>query len=492
MSQVIPFFIRGETVASPDLYYESSGGKYRFHYPDPSKHFNRIVLDSAGDLHRSFADCRVRDIIDFLAAVGKRLHLESNVSLQQALNNSLPFSKLPRSIMEYGFSLLPIVFSRLALTSLVEGEIGSRYLDDWVELVYAQQIARVRAYGCRTLHFLSGNFPAVPALSLARALLTKGDHIFRLPPNDPLTTHAILTTMADVDPEHPCVRHVSTIFWDPSVHADLERNLMTTRYLEKVISWGGALGGAHAGLGHGEILASGLEIIDLKPRFSVSCVGTLAFEDEGTMEQVARLAAKDAAIFNQESCGAARYIYVQTSPEQATQFGQMLYQFMQQQDKSLSTVPPTFPTELAEQIDALRIMPDWYEVIGGQEGEGAVIVDTDRLGVDLFPTDKVVIVVPVEHFEEVTLSPSVQTVGVWPDSLRHSLYNHLIGQGAVRFVSLGHTVDYAAGGPFNSVRIMSQAVRWILDEQQPGCLPGFYLRKALQIAFAQLGVTKFK
>jgi hypothetical protein len=58
-----------------------------------------------------------------------------------------------------------------------------------------------------------------------------------------------------------------------------------------------------------------------------------------------------------------------------------------------------------------------------------------------------------------------------------------VARGVCRFISIGHTVDYSIGGPFNSYEIMRRACRWILDESYPSQweLPGFYLRKAWQI-----------
>ena len=43
---------------------------------------------------------------------------------------------------------------------------------------------------------------------------------------------------------------------------------------------------------------------------------------------------------------------------------------MQRQDPSLSTRPKSFPGELKEQLDALRYMEDFYQVIGGEDEEG--------------------------------------------------------------------------------------------------------------------------
>jgi hypothetical protein len=485
---IVPFFLRGQELAQGNLEYSSSGG-ISFRYPDPTACFERIVLSDPVDLQRDFDGVRVRDVIAFLAEVGKRLDPARNARMQQAMEFTKGYSTLPASIIEGSYRLLPVVFSRMALTALVEGEIGSRYLDGWVEMTYAQQIARVRAFGCRTLHFISGNVPVVAALSIARAALIKSDNILKVPVNDPFTSQVILSAMRDVDASFPVVRHFSAVFWDSRLHAALERELVSPRYLEKIISWGGALGGVNSTLSHGELSSVGLDVLDLGPKLSISVLGAQAFRDRATMDQVAALAARDSAAFNQESCGASRYHYVQASPERAVEYARLLYGHMQNQPPDISTHPTSFPLDLAEQLDTLHLMEDWYHVEGGSDGEGAVVVCRESdVGVDFVPTHKVVVVIPMADFDDLTIPSSTQTVGVYPEDLRERLHDRLIAQGACRFVSLGHTLDYAAGGPFNTFRIMSRAVRWGLDERQPRIKLLFYLRKALQIGFSKLGL----
>ena len=158
----IPFILRGQEIAAQDLLYQSRDGKNQFHYPDPRPLLDRIVLSDPAQLQRDFASMRVSEIIDFLAEAGKAMTL-NHARMEQACRFSVPFSALPESIVRGSYDLIPIVFSKLALRTMVENEIGSKYLDGWVEMPYADKIARRRAYGARTLHFISGNVPVVAA-----------------------------------------------------------------------------------------------------------------------------------------------------------------------------------------------------------------------------------------------------------------------------------------------------------------------------------------
>jgi len=480
----LPFIIRGREVIADDLLFQSRDNKVQFHYPDPRPLLSQIVLSNPVQLQRDFANIHVGEIIDFLAEAGRAMTLNHD-RIEKACQFSMPFSALTSSIVKGSYDLIPIVFSKMALRTMVENEIGSKYLDGWVEMPYADKIARRRAYGARTLHFISGNVPVVAALSIARAALIKSDNIVKVAPNNPLTAWAIVGAMIDVDPDHPVTKHFSVVYW-PKDMPEFENELIQSRYLEKIISWGGALGGVNSTLNHGNLQASGIDVIALGPKFSISILGSDAFKSYEDIEHVAKLAARDAGSFNMESCSSSRFHFVQATPDHARRYAQRLYLHLQKQDPALSTIPKNFPTELRDELKAARVQDDLYYVVGGEKNEGAVVVSLTGDAPDFFPTHKVVVVIPFSG-DPVLLAdrihPSTQTVGIYPESLKEPLRDALVARGVCRFISIGHTIDYSIGGPFNSYEIMRRACRWILDESYPSkaSLPWFYLRKAWQI-----------
>jgi hypothetical protein len=314
--------------------------------------------------------------------------------------------------------------------------------------------------------------------------LIKSDNIIKVTPNDPLTASAIVGAMMDVDPNHPVTKHFSVVYWSKDMQ-DFEHELIQPRYLEKIISWGGALGGINSTLNHGNLQASGIDVIALGPKFSISILGREAFQSSAEIEQVAKRTAKDAGSFNMESCGSSRFHFVQASLGQAMEYARRLYDHMQHQDPSLSAMPKNFPADLRDEINATRAQDDFYYVVGGDRNEGAVVVSLTGELPDFFPMHKVVVVIPFDDPLQLVdrIHPSTQTVGIYPETLKQPLRDLLVARGVCRFISIGHTVDYSIGGPFNSYEIMRRACRWILDESYPSQweLPGFYLRKAWQI-----------
>ena len=45
------------------------------------------------------------------------------------------------------------------IKAMVEGEVGIRYIDDWVEVPVLMGKAKIRAFGAKTLHIIAGNVP---------------------------------------------------------------------------------------------------------------------------------------------------------------------------------------------------------------------------------------------------------------------------------------------------------------------------------------------
>lgn len=187
------------------------------------------------------------------------------------------------------------------------------------------------------------------------------------------------------------------------------------------------------------------------------------------MKHVASLGAIDSSTFNQEACLSSRTHFVKATPQEALQYAGYLYQSMQRQDPSLSTRPKSFPGELKEQLDALLYMEDFYQVIGGEDEEGAVVVSLTGDPVEFFPSHKTVNVVPIEDFtsviEQVTMA--TQSVGVYPESLKEGLMDSLVARGVQRFVSLGKSPFAFPGVPQDALELMRRACKWIVDEINP-------------------------
>ncbi|MFW9995640.1 MAG: acyl-CoA reductase [Candidatus Odinarchaeota archaeon] len=460
----IKFIIRGKIYEGEEVAFLSRDRTMMFTSPSPAKLLAKIILKDPSSLVDDFKEITVREIIDFLVETGIALDFNRNPLMQEACELNMPFNGLTPSIIESSYKQTPVFFTGPILERMVENEIGSRFLDGWVEVPVPSGRAQVRAYGAKTLHVIAGNVPQVAALSIIRGALTKSDNIIKLPSNDPLTATAILETMRDVDRTHPVVKHLSAVYWKGG-DQEFERRLVTPYNLEKIIAWGG-----HNSIRNiKKLVGPGIDLITLDPKFSISIIDEEAFRSEEEMKQAAFLAAIDSAAFNQEACVTSRTHFVKTTPDKAAIYARYLYQFMQEQDPVLSTRPKSFPASLKENIDSLRYMEDFYEVIGGEHGEGAVITSLAGEPVEFFPSCKTVNVIPVDDYQEAfdMVTVATQTVGIYPENLKDKLMEDLVARGVQRFVSLGQAAGGMIGVPHDAMEPMRRACKWIVNEINP-------------------------
>ncbi len=459
------FLIRGREYTGREVKHGSRDGNGVFYTPDTAKLLDKIVLADSSSLTRDFDGVTVKEIIDFLVEAGKALDYDRNPLMQEACQFTKPFSGLTPTIIEACYRQVKDIFNEQFMTAMVENEIGSRFLDGWVEVpVPGGGRAEVRAYGAKALHIIAGNVPLVGAISIIRGALVKSDNIIKLPSNDPLTTTAILTALSDHDRTHPVIKHVSAVYWKGG-NRDIERQLINPHHLEKIIAWGG-----HNSIKHIKgLVGPGIDVITLDPKFSISIIGEEAFATETRMKHAAFLAAIDSSAYNQEACVTSRSHFVRTTPEKAAKYSSYLYHFMQEQDPAISTRPKSFPASLKENIDSLRYLTEFYDVVGGENGEGAVVTSLTGEPVDFFPSCKTVNVVPISGYSEAIDSVSIatQTVGIYPESLKARLMDQLVAKGVQRFVSLGQAANGLVGVPHDAIEPMRRACKWIVNEINP-------------------------
>jgi hypothetical protein len=94
----IPIIARGRIIEPGEDAVEYAGrGGAKFRTPDPHKHIHDLVLGNPV-LLRDLMDTPMHDIVDFLAEVGKRLHIDDNEHLQESFALALQAGGLAEPI----------------------------------------------------------------------------------------------------------------------------------------------------------------------------------------------------------------------------------------------------------------------------------------------------------------------------------------------------------------------------------------------------------
>lgn len=460
--------IRGKVYDSDLVEFGGRGGDITFLAPDPHKLVSQLPLGSSSKMDDLY-QLTFEDILDYLEELGSRLHLDKNPYMQEACELSYQTAPATPPIVRSFYQHMPAMFDREHIRRWVDFSIGVPYLEGWVEKPIKGTLVAIRAYGSRALHIVAGNGPVLGALTLIRGAVTRSDTIIKVPSNDPFTTAAIARTMCDFAPDHPITKHLAVAYWRGGDEV-VEQELYQPQHIEKIVAWGGFASVKHVT----KYIQPGLELISLDPKRSASIVGGEALKTDALLRETALRIACDVGTGNQVACASCRVVYVMCGTDAAgieklNRLGQWVYESMMKLPADLSTKPKRYDPLLKSHVDALRLNDEWFKVIGGQQGEGAVIVSQLAEPVDFVEmlADRTVNLVPVDTLEEVlgAVDAYTQTVGVFPDELMPIVRHKAALHGGQRFVSLGYAFNGPGlVGPQDGIEPVRRMCKWIVCE----------------------------
>ncbi|MCB2077169.1 MAG: aldehyde dehydrogenase family protein [Novosphingobium sp.] len=477
----IPIVARGRFIMPGDgdtVEFKGRGGA-SFRCPDPHRHIHDLVLGNPV-LLEDLMDTPTREIVEFLAEVGKRLRLEDNRYLQESFQLALQAGGLAEPILRGVYDALPSMFDAAELTAMAENTIGIDYLDNWVPAPGDAAHCLVRAVGTRQLHITAGNVPVVAALTIIRGALTKSDILIKSPSNDPLTANAIARTLIEVDASHPVTKHVAVAYWKGG-DEEMDRQIVRTSRIDKITAWGGMSSVKHIQ----KFLSPGIDLTALNPKFSMSVIGKEALASETAMDEAATGLAVITGFYNQTACANTRIVYVESdtdeeSLEKVIALGHKVVEAMKALPPVVSTPAESANRDLDAEMEAIELEDEFYHV-EGDTIDGGVIVSRFEDRVDFYDqlNNRVINIVPVANLLDVVkwCDDTTQTVGVYPESLRERLRNPFALAGVQRLVPLsGNDAlriffdmhNLPPGMPHDGIEPLRRNVRWVIDHRPSG------------------------
>ncbi|HWD34406.1 MAG TPA: acyl-CoA reductase [Pseudomonas sp.] len=465
---IAPMIIRGQVITDNLIEVGGRGGDLSFLTPDATQYIDQLPLGNPAKLADLYS-LSFEDILDYAVALGERLALDKNQYLQEACELSFLTAPTTPSIVKGSYMGLQHMLSREFIREMAETTVGIKYLEGWVPqtLLDGTQL-EVRCFGARTLHIVAGNAVSLSLWTIIRNMVLRSDAIIKAPSNDPFTALAIARTMVDMAPDHPLTKHLSVAYWKGGDEA-FEQRLYQPQNLEKIVAWGGFASMKHVT----RYIQPGLELISLDPKRSASIIGKDTFDSEASMREAAVRLAADIGAINQKGCVCARVVYVQSGTdeqglERLNTFGQYVYDAMIGLPNTLSTTPKRYDQGLKAHVDALRLDDEWYKVIGGKGGEGAIICSQLPEPVSFAASldDRTANLVPVDDLSEMmnAVDAYTQTVGVYPESIKDQLKDVLPLYGAQRIVSLGYAAAMKFAAPQDSIEPMRRMGKWISNQ----------------------------
>ncbi len=464
----VPLVVRGEVITDYSKTFGERHGSAQFVTPDAKKYLRKIVLQNPARL-KDLYDVSISEILEFLHDLGQRCILSENEYLQEAFALNRSASGLTDSVLTTTYNAIPTFLDKVNLAEMLDKRIGINYLERWVPTTMNDgRTVSIRAFGAKTCHITAGNVPLVAVGSLARSCGTRCDTIIKSPSNDPLTATALAQTMIDMEPNHPITKHVTVVYWKGG-NAEFESAFYQPQNVEKIIAWGGYASVKHIS----KYMQPGIDLITLDPKLSMSIIGREAFSNDQTLQTAAQRAAIDVGSLNQEACVNSRVIYVHSETDDqgiinVNKLGQYLYEALVNLPSHISTPAKHFDLNLKAKIDGIRMDGEFYQVFGGQNNEGAVIVSQLDEPVDFSPDlcGRVVNLVPVDDLQTVVQSVNAytQTVGIYPEKLKLAIRNDLIRSGVQRIVSLGFAAQFGFATPQDAIEPLRRMCKWVMDE----------------------------
>jgi hypothetical protein len=450
-----PFFVRGKLVEGTEVRHKSRDLGVDFLTP-------KIDLDALitprtepGPLF----DIKLNEILDFLVETGERMRIDKNGYLREAVDRISTTNVLPRSVIELNVRTAANFLDKAKLLEYAVQNLGdARVLDEWVSRVDSTgRRSFTRAFPPRLVHVLPGS-SSVAVQSIAFGAMVKAVNLFKMGSSDPFMAVAVLRTMLDIDPNHPVPRSMSAIYWRGG-DEQVERMIFQPQYFDKIVAWGGG----DAVNNVIKYLMPGLQLVSFDPKTSISMIGIEAFDSEEILDDVAKRAAGDVSMRNQESCVSSRVLFVEGDRKQVDRFCERLQQKLVARNAISGKAPP-LPRDVADEVESMRMMDYAFGVWGIGDGSGLVVRSSEP--VDFHPVNKTANVVEVKSLEDALkyVNVATQTVGVYPPARQRELRNGLASGGAQRIVQLGDAGGQSIGAPHDAMYILHRFVHWIVHE----------------------------
>jgi hypothetical protein len=464
---VAAIILRGKVVEDNLIEFQGRGDSLTFLSPDPAAYVDQLPLTSPADLLDLY-ELSFEEILDYLEELGQRLDVRTNEHMRWARDLTYATSHMTKPLIDNVFLGVPSRFDRRRVIMQAESTVGLGYLNGWVETPLDDGMtAKVRAFGVRGLHIIPGNGPSSAVQTMIRCAFLRSDCIIKTPSNGPFAAVALGKTMCEMAPDHPITKHFAVAYWRGG-DTEVEQRLCQPHKIDKIIAWGGFASVKHVT----RYIQPGLELVALDPKSSASVIGSAALADDASLREAALRLAVDVGTGNQEPCSAARVAYVVTNDLETdlpavNRLGEYVYQELCGLPAGLSTAPKSYDAELKSNVDSAGLQDDFYNVIGGEDGEGAVIVSQlpDPVDFATLLADRTVNIVPVESIEDAVsrFDSYTQTVGVWPEDVKASLVDIAPFYGVQRFVPLGYSSAHTQCTPHDGIELERRMCKWVVD-----------------------------
>ncbi|MBU1168852.1 MAG: hypothetical protein KKD44_04720 [Proteobacteria bacterium] len=359
------------------------------------------------------------------------------------------------------------------------GRKGRDFLDGWVEIdagvfpgissLIGQglfknefpsgipfQKASIRAMPTRQLHITAGNAPAIPLISMLRAILTKSAAVIKSPYGATLPGALIALAAYVAAPDHPITRNLSIVYW-PGGDASIEDPFFFPNAFDRIVVWG-----APQAVDAVRKKAKFTRTVCFNPRYGFSFIGKEAFE-ENRLREAAILASIDSMIWNQKACIASQVHYVEGTIDQAEDYAKILQDVLAEWDQAAPNfIKPEARGNLKRMKRGKYMSASWYRNRQNGDVTSSVVVMNEPFDMLDHPMCRLVVVRPVSHLNDTLpfIHHAVSSIGIYPEKRRLELRDGIAARGVSNVLPLGQVERIFGGMPHDGMMVLTDLVDW--------------------------------
>ncbi|GAB4536233.1 MAG: aldehyde dehydrogenase family protein [Haliangiales bacterium] len=450
MSEVVklPALIAGKRVEDArEFHHVDYTGGLRISMPAPTREDIAAALDTDRDLLKQVP---TREIIRFFDAVAKAFSSPGNYWREQARKLGPRVTGYHPDLIDRDINFICGCTLQYELYDLLETDLGDpAVLDEWTR--YKGTSYRAWPKGL-VAHVMVGNVPLASFFTIVRSLATKNITVAKVSQRDCVIPQCFAQCMYDVDPSHPVVKALTTVYWNPE--SEIEN--MVLERANAVTVWGQAksIDSVKARLRYGT------DIIEFGPKRSLA----LIMDGVKDWDRVGLLMAYDIINYDQEACFSTQEAYTVTDP---MPLANALAKWLAEYGKNVPPTEQTVDTHAHIQQIRMEAAAEGWQVIAPSGTEWTIII-TDGPTSVTHPLARTIYIHPCESVEQViaTVDDDVQGVTVEPFERAWEVADALTGRGADRIIAVGHTGWPTEGFIHDGFHPMRRMVRWSAVERR--------------------------
>jgi hypothetical protein len=412
------------------------------------------------------------DLIGIIDAAVARW-LKPDDPMRRTAEQALPeITGLSPAMVRLGLTRMLEGYRKETLSRILDEELGDRRRLDEFRPRQGEAFRLVRVLGPRiTTNILAGNIPGLGASELIATLLVKSSCLIKVSSDEPLFTALFARTLVEIEPR--LAHCLAVLGWPGGEPESKSLEEVAFGRSELVTATGGDEAVSAIRFAAAGYQPASARFIGNGHRLSLGLIGREALDD---LKSVARNAALDVVMYDQQGCLSPHLFYVETGGSHfPREFAKALGQELARLEMELPRGRVDTPT--SARLHQIRSVAEIKQA-DGREGEEVIVFgsETGTLWTVIYEADPTVVLSPLyrtvrvkpisELLHAVPLlefwRPYLQAAGIAvPKSRRLPLAEALGRAGVNRICPIGRMQQPPAGWAQDGRRFIADRVRWV-------------------------------